>query len=116
MTIRRVYIAGPYAADTKWEEEQNVRRAEEVGYEVARLGAYPVIPHANTRHYFSDVQPPDFWYAATMAEMKTCDAVLLVDGWKGSVGATAEAEEAFIDGIYVFTEIHKLEGWLREGA
>jgi hypothetical protein len=109
--IFRVYVAGPYAAATRWEEEQHVRRAEAVGYEVARRGAYPVIPHTNTRPLFSDLHDADWWYAATLAELRTCDAVVLVPGWRQSTGATREKEAAEQAGIPVFLHVRDLEGW-----
>ena len=45
-----IYVAGPYRAPTAWQREQNIHRAREVGVMLARAGAYPVIPHANTAH------------------------------------------------------------------
>jgi hypothetical protein len=43
------YIIGPFRAPTVWQVEQNIRIAEELGFEVAQLGVFPIIPHANTR-------------------------------------------------------------------
>lgn len=114
MSIKRVYIAGPYTGDTRWEQEENVRRAEAMGYQVALLGAYPVIPHANTRHYFSDAQPPTFWYEATMDELQTCHALMMVPGWSSSKGAKAEKAEAERLGIPVFIKIRDLNALLGE--
>jgi len=108
MTIKRVFICGPYTSPDRWQEEQNVRSAEEVGYRVAQAGAYPVIPHANTRHYFSGIQTPQFWYAATMAEMRTCDALVMVPGWAQSTGAVAEKAEAERLGIPVFLHVRDI--------
>jgi len=39
--LKIVYVAGRFNADTHWEVEQNVRRAEALAVEVARLGAHP---------------------------------------------------------------------------
>ncbi|MDD5542924.1 MAG: DUF1937 family protein [Acidobacteriia bacterium] len=110
--IKRCYVAGAFTADTRWQEEQNVRNAEAVGYRVALAGCYPVIPHANTRHYFLGIQTPQFWYEATMAEMMTCDAVVMVPGWAQSVGAVAEKAEAERLDIPVFLHVRDLVTWL----
>ena len=112
--IRRVYVAGRFTAPSRWEEEKNVREAESVGYRVASVGAYPVIPHSSTRHYFIGVRPPEFWYEATMAEMRTCDAVVMVPGWTQSVGAVAEKSEAERLGIPVFIHVRDLVTWLAQ--
>lgn len=100
--IPRIYIAGPYASSSRWGEEQNVRNAESLGYEVAKLGAYPVIPHANTRHYFSEAQPDKFWYQATLDEMLTCDGVMMVEHWEESYGSTKEKQVAESKGLPIF--------------
>jgi len=111
--IARVYVAGPYTAPTRWEEEQHVRRAEAVGYRVAQVGAYPVIPHTNARPLFSDLHDAAWWYAATIAELRTCDAVIMVSGWRQSVGAVGEKHEAETLGIPVFLHIRELTDWLK---
>jgi hypothetical protein len=110
--IPRIYIAGPFTAKTRWEEEQNVRQAEALGYEVAKLGAYPVISHTNTRPLFIDLQTPEWWYIATLESMFTCDAVLLTKDWRMSTGARNEKEQAEKHGIPVFESIPGLYRWL----
>jgi hypothetical protein len=109
---RLVYIAGPYRAATRWEEERNVRAAEALGYAVAELGAYPVIPHCCTRPYFADAQPGSFWLAATLELLRRCDAVLLAAGWEQSEGAQAEKAEAHRLGLPVFLGPPHLRAWL----
>jgi len=47
-----------------------------------------------------------------MAEMRTCDAVLMVPGWAQSVGAVAEKAEAERLGIPVFLHVRDLVEWL----
>jgi hypothetical protein len=113
--IRLVYVAGPYRAGTRWDEEQNCRRAESAAREIVGLGLYPVCPHANTRPYFSNPAiPAAFWLGATLELMRRCDAVLLLPGWAGSEGAVAEREEAERLGIPVFCDLAGLAGWRGE--
>lgn len=111
--MKVVYVAGPFTAENAWEIEQNVRRAEEAGLEVAKLGASPVIPHANTR-FFHGTMTPEFWYRATEALMFVCHAVLLIPGWTASKGAVAERDRAVAAGIPVFNSLGALADWLRE--
>ena len=85
-----VYIAGPYRGATAWDVEQNIRAAEALGAEVARLGAYPIIPHSNTRYYFEHFQPGEFWLAATIALLSRCDGAVFTNHWQRSSGARAE--------------------------
>ena len=95
MTPKHIYIAGPYRAPNAWEVEQNIRAAEAVAIEVAKLGAYPQCPHTNTRGYFEHVQAdPNFWLEATLEMMRRCDGVFMMETWRQSSGARAEHEEA----------------------
>jgi len=117
--MKLVYIAGKFRGPTAWDIEQNIRRAEWVGMEVARLGAAPLIPHANTR-FFHGTLTDEFWLAATLEMLDRCDAVQLVQGWPESKGTLAEIERARARGIPVFAVGGDLEAWLKsaevEGA
>src|SRR5574340_251291 len=95
-----VYVAGRFRGATPWDIEQNVRRAEEVALMVARAGAMPICPHANTR-FFHGQLTDDFWLAGTLALLARCDAMVLVPGWEGSAGTKAEIEFAEAHGILV---------------
>lgn len=108
--IKLVYIAGPYTAPDGWEIERNVRRAEEMAYEVARLGAMPVCPHTNLRYMADDLA--SFLYPATLEMMRRCDAVLFVEGWEKSKGARGEEVEAEKRSMPRFYSVDALSVWL----
>ena len=112
--IPLVYVAGPYTAPTRYAMERHVQAAESIGYEVARLGAMPVIPHTNTRPHFCDLQDESWWYAATLALLRVCDAVILAPGWSQSVGVKGEILAAEELGMPVFKTIMDLGEWLFE--
>lgn len=99
--MKLVYVAGPFTAPTAWQIAENVRAAERAGLQVACCGAMPVIPHANTAN-FHGTCTPEFWYAGTLELLRRCDAIVLIDGWRGSRGAVIEKETAEKRGMPVF--------------
>ena len=114
-SMKVVYLAGPFSAESPWEQHQNVLQAERASAEVAKLGAVPMCPHKNTEH-LSGIQDEAFWYAATLELLRRCDAVLLVEGWEKSKGARGEREAAENSGLPRFYELGSLETWLKGDA
>lgn len=120
--MKIVYIAGKYRGPNAWAVEQNIRAAEEVAAKVVRMGMMPLCPHANTRH-MDGLASDEFFLVGTLELMKRCDAVVLVDGWRDSIGATNEVYEARRLSIPVFVDVEHLaeaEAWpelqlLRDG-
>jgi hypothetical protein len=136
--MKLVYIAGPFTgkltgsdlsriAICAYEEDRNrlteelkrehterhIARAKLLGLEVAKLGACPWIPHANTDlPEFETVQPYGFWIEATLLQLRKCDALIMVDGWESSSGATGEHNEALMIGMPVFYTLTALSRWL----
>ena len=113
--VKVIYIAGPFRGANAWEVEQNIRRAEDLAYRVAELGAMPVCPHAITRHT-DGFLPEHFWLNGTMELMRRCDAVIFTDDWERSEGARGERAEATRIGLPRFYEIEDLETWIRGDA
>lgn len=91
--IPLIYVAGPYRADTAWGREKNIHAAKTWGVALAKAGAYPVIPHANTAHFDGEAGD-DFWIGGTLELLRRCDGVILIDGWFRSTGARGEMLEA----------------------
>lgn len=96
-----VYIAGPFTAPNAHDFARNVWEAEQLGRIVAEAGAYPVIPHSNTRN-FVGLKSHDFWYAGTLSLMCVCDAIALTARWRESKGAIAESDHASVAQIPSF--------------
>lgn len=111
--MRIVYVAGPFAAPCAWEVEHNVRLAEACGLEVARLGAMPLIPHANTR-FFHGVTgiAASFWYRGTLELLLRCDAMIVVGDWESSRGSKAELRACDEHDIPFFWSLEDLRTWL----
>jgi hypothetical protein len=90
--VKVVYIAGPFRAPTAWGIAENVRAAERYGLEVARLGAMPLIPHANTAHFHGEGDD-QVWIEGTLELLRRCDAAVFIPGWTKSTGARGEWDE-----------------------
>jgi hypothetical protein len=114
----RIYVAGPFRGETPWIVESNVRRAEEVGLRVAKLGAIPVIPHTMYRFYqgsWSD----EFWDEATLSLLHTCQA-MVVDRPHAEVldsaGTLREIEDCHANKRFYFydDDMDKLKLWITE--
>jgi uncharacterized protein DUF4406 len=115
--IKLIYVAGPFSAPTRAGVEENIARAAEAGVEVAKLGACPWVPHANTAHpAYETVQPYQFWIDATELQRQKCDAILMIAGWQGSSGARKEHAAALVRGQPVLYSIAELKEWLAYGA
>lgn len=112
--MKLIYVAGPFTAADRSGVQRNIAAAEAIGIEVARLGALPVVPHANTSHpNYEAVQPYEFWIGATMELLRRCDALLTVPGWETSKGASGEVDEAARLCMPSFRSLVDLDHWLR---
>lgn len=109
--MKVVYIAGPFRADSAWQIENNVRRAEELSYHVWAAGAAAFCPHTNTR-YFHGSLPDDAFIQGTLAMLGKCDAMLVVPDYLHSEGTKGEIEFAQLNHIPVFYGLDELEFWL----
>lgn len=115
MNVTMVYVAAPFSAPDRAGVEANIRSAEALGIEVAKLGAFPVVPHANTSHPdYERVQPYAFWIAGTMALLRACDCVLMHPDWQRSSGARGEHADAVARSQPVFYALAELAAWLSE--
>jgi len=107
MSVKLIYIAGPYRAADRQAIARNITAAREIAVHAAGEGWFPVCPHLNTAHMEEELDYPDeYWLAGTMALMERCAAVVLVPGWQNSAGTLAEVARAKQLGIPVFTN-HK---------
>jgi hypothetical protein len=99
-----IYVAGPFRAETPWEIEQNIRRAEEYGLFVAKLGGVPVIPHTMYR-FFQNSLPDAFWLNAGLTLLQPCVAVAVCvdrDQAQRSFGTVGEIGNAILRNIPIF--------------
>ncbi len=117
--IKLVYISGPFTGPNAWAIERNARATEDLGAQVAQLGAMPIIPHANTRFFHGlEGTTAEQWYEGTLELLRRCDAVLMTENFRESKGATAEYEETIRLRMPRFfaPDLRSLAGWLRDGG
>lgn len=109
--MKVAYIAGKFRGRTAWEIECNVRRAEGVALEVARLGIMPLCPHTNTRFFHGECDD-EFWLEGTLELLRRCDCIVMVPVWRDSSGARKEYIEARRLRLRAFHSIAGLAVWL----
>lgn len=117
--MRLIYIAGPYRStnpdgkSNAWGVQQNVMRAMARALEVWRRGHAAVCPHANTM-FFQDADgcADSVWLEGDVEILRRCDAVMTVDGWQQSKGATAEVLIATKGGKPIIDSVNSLEIYL----
>lgn len=95
-----IYVSGPLSAPTGWEWEQNVRRAEEIGYFLKYMEFAPVVPHTDDR-FFHAHHERKLALEVDIALLSRCDGLLLIPGWEASEGAKDEAHYCDHHGIPV---------------
>lgn len=117
--MKLVYTAGPFRGKTAWDVESNVRVAENYALCIARLGAMPVCPHANTRFFHGQIDE-QFWVYGTLRLLEVCDAMVLIPGWERSVGARGERARfekwGRGDKIFDLSDLGIKDGFVEEGA
>lgn len=96
-----VYVAGPFRAPNYWQQEQNIRRAEEIALELWRQDCAVICPHSNTR-FFQGAAPDEVWLEGDLVMVERCDAVVLTPDWSKSEGARVEQAHAAAFGIPYF--------------
>lgn len=107
MSIPIVYIAGPYRAFNAWEREKNIRTAEQLAFEVWKMGAAVLCPHTNSR-FFDGAIPDETILQGCIAMMNRCDAVLMAPNWQKSEGARNERRIAKKRNMFVTDSLAEL--------
>jgi hypothetical protein len=110
----KIYIAGPYSAETEEQRVKNVNAAIDASFEVFAKGHFPYVPHLT--HYV-DARANEVGHNLTwedyirwdMPWVRVCDALLFL---RSSRGADLELQEAKNLGkqiFYTLGEIPALE-------
>jgi hypothetical protein len=96
-----IYVAGPYRAPTAHGVFTNILKAREAALVVWKMGAVAICPHCNAG-LFDGEAPDEVWLAGDLELLRRSDAVLMLDGWNASSGASAEHQLATDMGLPIF--------------
>ena len=97
-----IYVSSAMTAADGWLWEQNCRRAEEIGFEIAALGAAPIVP-ATMGRFFNGAYDRDTWMEIDISILAKCDVLVTVPGWENSLGAQEEVAFCQEHGIPVYS-------------
>lgn len=98
-----VYISGPYSPTPTSSIENHIATARRVAIEMWEGGYTTICPHLNTAHFEKDCKCDyDAYILGDLEILARCDAVVLLPGWRESVGAQEEASFAHEHGIPVY--------------
>ena len=98
------YIAGPYRAKDVRGIVTNIRNAELYAIKWWRKGYAVICPHLNTA-LFDGALPDEAWLQGDITLMLRADIVVMIPGWKKSVGARREYKIAKKAGKIIKIEV-----------
>lgn len=112
----KIYIAGPYSAETEEQRLENVNAAIDAAVAIFRKGHFPYIPHLThfvderTKEKGVDLKWEDYirW---DMPWLRMCDALLYLNN---SRGANLELQEAQKLGKKIFRSVNEIPAVMRE--
>ena len=112
-----IYIAGPYQHKNGRECSQeeileNIQKAEKASIEWILKGWAVFTPHKNNSGYekYEKIHDELYsveWLRRDLELLSRCDAILLLDGWRGSIGSVVEYEFAVKEEMMIFYQDNK---------
>lgn len=101
--IPAIYISGPFSsADPIHGIGANILAASAVALEAARRGWLPLCPHKLFADYQHSDVPYEVWMDLCLELLRRSDAILMLDGWEQSPGATRERAWAVAHGLLIY--------------
>lgn len=96
---RKIYVAGPYIADTSDGIAENIERADHVARNILARGEIPIVPHKLTAGWPNDARFADWnnadWVARYCVPLLLgCDGIAMCPGWEKSKGSVIEHDTA----------------------
>jgi len=109
--MKVVFIIGPIRAKNAWEQEQNIRRAEEVALEILKMGAAVICPHTMYR-FFQGAAPDDVYLKAGLKILRRCDAAYLMPAIWRSAGSRDEVLLCKELNLPTFANLDRIKKWI----
>ena len=113
--MKVIYISGKFRAPSYWGVYQNVAHAASISLELWKIGYAVICPHLNT-FPFQGVLPDKAWLDGDIEMLGRCDAILMLEGWGESEGATREHLEAKKLGIKIYYSLEELKNALHQAS
>lgn len=89
----RVYVGGPYRAQTDYLVHRNIHQAWEIALRLWGRGYAAYCPHASTQH-MGGIAAADVFLEGDLAWLHCADLIVVSDSWRQSVGTRAEVKAA----------------------
>jgi len=111
--VRRVYVAGPYAAKDEISTLTHIRDGINVSARLLELGFAPYCPWLDYHFVLAcgTCPPVSAFYELSNAWLDASEAMLVTGDWSNSNGTKAEILRAQMKGIPVFHDIPSLLHW-----
>jgi hypothetical protein len=102
-----IYVAGAYNAPTKEGRAANIEKAAQVAAQIWETGNIAICPHLNTQHFEERITLTNEAYVkGDLFILARCDAIVMLQGWEESAGATIERLYASQHGIPIYLHPH----------
>ena len=109
--MKVIYVAGPYNGKDHLDIQQHILNASKVAIECWKKGWAVICPHKNTagfEAYEGENIKWQTWIDGDIELLKRSDAIVMVEGWEESKGATMEFEFALKHRIPTYTSVNNV--------
>jgi hypothetical protein len=104
-----LYISGAYRGRSMNDVYENIQHARRAGIEGWKHGWISLVPHLNTQ-FMDGLGQDEMYMQGDLLLLEKCDAILMLEGYGKSMGATREFQKATDLGLQIFFEGDNLEG------
>lgn len=105
--MKKIFVSGPYSADTKKQIAINVATAVMAGAKLAEAGYAPFVPHLS--HYLHSLIPLPYesWIAIDLEFVLACDYMLMLPRYMTSPGSLRESNYAAAHGRTIYYSLQE---------
>jgi hypothetical protein len=110
MNKKSIFVSAPYTANELHTQEQNIKRAREIGKYIIELGYFPLVPHVYFDNWLSDNADRELVMDLCFNWISMSDVLLVDDRFTVSEGMQQEisyAEEINKPIIYLYNSANK---------